>query len=794
MLSTLKEAFPKHTSEDFHAIYRLLDVYCEEENRTPTLREIKLLANQVGALHRQHGDSIPIAHMAYYVLLTRKKSDKRIRKNNDKDILKKLLSREIPEEGVTGLVGNDVGDSIAALIYGVESGQARQLLLQPSILNALSNAGGEQLKDLECVSGFLDVLEQAVTHASVDWPKAEGEKILHAVVALHEIAFVDSSENFRLGLLFNRLALAASRIEKINPLNETTDRGFFLLVTKAQDQGLAQYLFEAYARAIKGGSIPATQKDISSLAIRMAGLAGQLHIAGFVWAYKAGIELPCDMNTFFASVGSVAKEASEDQVRFLKILRPNVPAEQAVKSVQEIVSSGKFHDEHSAAIPILMEHIGKDLWKTVVEAIRTRLNGNNNIQPVEANPLLAALVDLCDVSEGEIALRTLVTEGSIAHHIWTAVSGKNTEMMARCLFIYMRVMPTLAPQNQVNQSGNGYQQLKQWQSTPVKGLPEELAKLLIHYKQEEFLFTVLEKTPGASNLVGETLAAVNSSDLGREFLTPQLILQRWSFIERHLDPDALAKRFAVDGRLTAQSVQDGFQRERTRLYEAIVESCPEDTKFINWCAEELRKIERDTWVVEIQSDDGGLISLALECTKKGVHLDLRQPFLDALYAHASKSVKNEVGKPPKADEWPTLLEILHPSERDFLRSQLYELLKGSAGQAGESFFQIYGNAISPGHLRQDSSLVIKVLKPMLDNRNAQGLRWVCEKFTQDPQLLDGSKVEHKEVFIHALEEEYGGGKSDDAHKYILEIAGILKVQPPEPRVGEDSPPESMKPA
>ena len=789
MLSTLKEAFPEHEEGDFHPIYRLLAIYCEEENRTPTPREIKLLANQVGALHRQHGDSIPLAHMAYYVLLTRKKNVKDASKD-DKDILKRLIFREIPEESVAGLLGEDVGDSLAALIFGVEPERARLLLLQPSILEVLANADGESLKNLRNAPGFLGVLEQTVTRACVDWPKSEGEKILNAVVAVHDLSQEDSSESYRINSLFKELASAASRIEKILPLSETADRGFVLLVTKVPDKALAKYLYEAYALAIKTSKLPSSPIDVSNLANRMTGLAFQLHIAGFVDAYKAGIELPGDIKTFFQSVGSVARDAQEDQMKFLKTLRPSVSAELAAKSLQEIISAGNFRVEHSATVPVLKVHIGKSLWKSVVEAIRARLNGNNNILPVEANPLLATLVDLRDVPEGEQALRSLVTEGSIASHIWTAVSGKNNEMMARCLFVYMDTMPTLAKQGDVNQSGPGYEELQKWQSAPPKGLPEELAKLLSQYKCEEMLFTVLDKIPGASNLVGKTLAAVDASDLGRKFLTPEVILQRWSFIKGHFDPSALAKRFAGDGRLSALSIQDGFQRERTHLYEAIVESCPEDTIFRNWCAEELRKIERDTWLGEIQSKDSGLISLALACKGKGTHLDLRQPFLDALRTHANKLVKKEVGKPPKADEWPILLDLLNKDERVFFRDQIYELLQSNAGQAGEALFLIYGSEIPSDYLRNDPSVVTKVLGPMIDSRNAPGLQWVRDKFVEDPRILDKTKGAHKVVFIHRLEEELAGNKNDDANKYLREIAEILHVQPPKPQVNEESSPTS----
>jgi hypothetical protein len=288
--------------------------------------------------------------------------------------------------------------------------------------------------------------------------------------------------------------------------------------------------------------------------------------------------------------------------------------------------------------------------------------------------------------------------------------------------------------------------------------------------------------------VGKTLAVVDASDLGRKIIVPETILSRWGFIEKYFDPGSLAKRFAEDRQLITLSIRDGFQEGRTSLYEAIIESCPEDTKFRDWCADELRKTEKDTWLKEIQLDDSGIISLALACKEKGVQLELQQPFLDALHTHATKLFKNEVGKPKRADEWPTFIDFLRNIERVYFQDQLYELLQSNAGQAGDAFFALYGSAISSVCLHNDPSIVTKVLSPMIDTRNVPGLQWARNRFMEDPRILDKVKDEHREVFINRLREELVGEKSDEANKYLREIAKTLDVQPSMAQVVEEPPP------
>src|SRR5205085_7057695 len=148
LIERLKEAFPDHSEDEtqLHAVYRVLSIdRVLSKQPPPTIRELKLYVNQIGALHRQLAlrgkckgqDSFPLSLMAYYVLLRRRRPNA--------DIADGVLRKKLPETDFRGLLGEKEEDKLAALHYNVDVKSARQVILGPVIKKALQEENKDEL-------------------------------------------------------------------------------------------------------------------------------------------------------------------------------------------------------------------------------------------------------------------------------------------------------------------------------------------------------------------------------------------------------------------------------------------------------------------------------------------------------------------------------------------------------------------------------------------------------------------------------------------------------------------------
>jgi hypothetical protein len=143
----LSHAFPDHDPEDFHLVYRV--VLSMGESTTP--RNLKTLINEMGVLHRQWSDEIPLSDMCYYVILRRRKPD----------MISGIIDKEIPEEAISRLLGGGLMDSLAQLRFNVSKSLAREFLLAEPIREAIRSQNGDEFTSLasQYPAGFWPVFE-----------------------------------------------------------------------------------------------------------------------------------------------------------------------------------------------------------------------------------------------------------------------------------------------------------------------------------------------------------------------------------------------------------------------------------------------------------------------------------------------------------------------------------------------------------------------------------------------------------------------------------------------------------
>ncbi|HEY6805700.1 MAG TPA: P-loop NTPase fold protein [Pyrinomonadaceae bacterium] len=229
----LKKAFPNHPESDLHEVYRVLAIG-HAINQTagspvPTIRELKLFVNQMGAIHRQWtagpnptDDKFQLSHIAYYVYLRRAGAD----------IVKKLLVEPpemFPRKEYRELLGDGVRESLAAMAFNVEVDVAQQLLFSDKIKNALTLASSEELQRIEkqIPKGFWEIFEQIVTS---EWTGEEVVKIADAASALEESKLLVNAPESSVRSVTRTMCRQAAAVPAWVPLNEKRAQGLATFV------------------------------------------------------------------------------------------------------------------------------------------------------------------------------------------------------------------------------------------------------------------------------------------------------------------------------------------------------------------------------------------------------------------------------------------------------------------------------------------------------------------------------------------------------------------------------------
>lgn len=150
----LQCAFPQHTADEFHKIFRLFDHILTLETKPPTPRNMKIFVNNLGALHRQWQDNIPLPEQALLVLLLERKNFlEQLRNSGTYPIIPKTLS---------DLLSPNWQVNLAAMFFNVKPELAIQELLSQPIKEALWSGDTEALKRLEEYPGFKEELERII--------------------------------------------------------------------------------------------------------------------------------------------------------------------------------------------------------------------------------------------------------------------------------------------------------------------------------------------------------------------------------------------------------------------------------------------------------------------------------------------------------------------------------------------------------------------------------------------------------------------------------------------------------
>lgn len=770
LLDLLRTALPDHKDEEtLHRIYRLVAVDRHAQS-APTPRELKMIVNQLGALHRQRQDSIPLVDMAYYVLLRRRNCD----------VVKGLRSDDLPALDRRGLLSADARDNLAALAFGVPREKARQFLLRPEILAALEAGDGGALQAQQRHVGFDEVLEEAIEQASTDWRGAEGGKLMHAVVALSSAGLLDgdsSARARRAGNLQRLLTHAVRKTDTLMPIDAKTEDGIIEIARRDDDPELLRALARRYSQAVQSMPIvgdPAAAKAFVAQTVRVvsalvdAGLDvdDREIMGGETWS----MGVPAPLANFFNVCNELVNHVPRVALPILRCFSPSATASavNVTAQVDELIRNGRFTEGHRLALVSMLRVDGSPRWEAVFAVIRERLSNGSTLGSVETPSLIGSLVDARHVTAAAGALDSLVKQGYIGHHIQTVINQPEPEPLALLIYAHLLIDPGFQVRPNVGASASGYQGLAQRFASAPEPLASALAELVHAEGKESLLFDSLRADNKTHPLMASAIAHLLKYPDSRAVFTPPAIYDHWLVLTQFVDPVDLLEYTGCSEELIDR-VKAEFDSTRGSLYSALLQRNDVRATLREWVADGLRSLSVDTWLAELRSG-GTLLLLALEVQALGVDTGFGHVFREALQTFAGELARAE-RSPSDELAWDDVLRLLQADERGVLLDHAYSLVRDYARRIGSNFFRVFGDALTSNrNFATDDVSYPRVCEPMLEARNADGLAWIHSQLAGSAPAGRPLKPHHWKVLKKRIVQELGKNIDDDAKSVLEDLA------------------------
>ncbi len=767
----LAEAFPDHDPNDFYDVCRVFAWLDEGRTDSPTPRELKLFANQIGALHRQWRGEMPLASLAYYALL----------RMRGVDVANGLLQGTLPNPDIAQIMGTAASVDLAALWFNANRTTAQELLLQGPISNALATG------DPTALRGYLD------THGQVLWRLLESTirankdrlttatYLTSAATALEDILSELTNEALTIREALRELAPA---LKQLSPFNGAMAKGTAaILRLLPQDEEL----WLAIKDGIASTSVRLDEEQdaakvgpgewIESFLLVAAALRG----AG---APETPIVMPFEPGIWLSTASALNQRDPEGA--YWRTLAPSAPPPQIESALTAEVAGGTFVAERVPAIRVSLICLPAYDWSLLGNAVLTRLHAGNTIPSVEIAALLQAIWLIREPSlNSSTAVSQLVTEGHLMHHFSQAFDDQHHDAMAWCVLLTLFARPVLAAPPSIGISDTGFNKLSNLATQPSSNpaFVSDLSDMLIREQQLGVLLPLLDSGT-ATPLVVEVLKSVFAAGYTNVLLDAGELVRRWTFLETQVfnkDRPAFegaVRLFIRPPGLVEELIARTFDPAEAPMLELVLdEGAAESEDFVQWIRDGLGRVAAETWLSQLQTN-GTLLGLIGSLARHGSGFRGEQPLRDGVFQFGEWLIAGNAFPPELLDSRQPVLASIDPGERELLRKDLLDSAGGRDKTVGASYFEFFDEELGdPDVLRRQPDVIRRLFIPLLAGRNSAGLSWLATVLARDASLVEGS---NETAAAKDFKKRLGtavGAELDEATKPITRIAELLSVVP-----------------
>lgn len=575
-LDQLSKALPEHAeSPDLHTIFRLYQLFQEEDQWASTPRAAKRFANKLVATHHIWVHRIPLVLQALYVLLDGKPVD--------------FADPEALSQAVRYLVGDDWQAQLAALTYGLEPAEALQVVVEPRIAEALERGDAVALQELNVLPDFPGLLEQVLVEASISWMKARPLTLFIAASAIEETG-VEGDEGVS-AAIWRRLTRVAAEVRDWNGVTPEAIHGAAIVIRRAEEPAdlaatIGQSLCEANLDQV------GVDKWYQSLRQLLQELAGTKSAADMI---RAGLVVPGDGSQYLAIL---ALAVADDDEGVLPFLSPKAAQQDVLAATMEGIAQPAISESTVHAVAGLVALKPEWEFASILESVTTRLRSTEApLEEATAVACVALLRALHQVLPAEVdqVVATAVRDGTISQRWWDAYSKGEYTSSAALLSLELDELAAGLTLNEIPQSGDTVGVLGRL----LSGQEEQLEAALLEQATQgsPWLVAFLQGEdeqwlPFARRLIGNSLS--NGIEI-LESLGRSKVLTHYDRIAVAVRDPAVVANFVSEDEGIRDILEQGFSKNRTRLYRDLLVAELGGTDLEDFVVDGLRSYSAEDW-------------------------------------------------------------------------------------------------------------------------------------------------------------------------------------------------------
>ena len=737
----LQTAFPNHNrgelKQELEKVCRIYRRYRLSTNAQPvTPRDLKLFVNNLGALHRQWQDEIPLSMQSLYILF---------REKIERNPRKFLTTQDSIPKPVRLLLEESMGEMrwaqyLGALHFNVSPDKVMHLLINEDIEKALVEGQGEALLDLHGYPGFWTVLASVIEDRTTEWAQTQPGYLGTAAAALAQLEVNISHKNNLWGLL--RTAIREVK-GHWSPLGRTVAQGLCAILehTPGEDaEQTAKQIIAAFSR-----TPPPEDEDKGDLwqdwYQGMLTFVREAQRLGLGKILRSSFRISGPIQAYLQVMARLSQE--EDGVAlapYFLLADPNLDVAQEIAT---LCKGGNFSAEHLKAVELMINAKIEYAWQEAVIAAKERLRSNPNLQSSEVNHLLWLLLDVFDHKPREVeSFLVDLARGRIFHHLHRAKSEGSYETVALCTTILLEHNPKGDLSDNWQYAVNGQNIYRRLLSSPTIKDIEAIARVYSKRGRITPLLALPERNSNVRPLVGRVVEHLANHHRG--IFSAELLVDEYGWLERLL-PEEVLQSLIEEKRESVinEVVQRPFDINKAALYYTVLvtSSKKPPLEFLIFLRGGLQEVERETW--EEQLDKRGYLAKILLAYPRRRKVGLGHKLGDAIERYARKLLEEENQGQFSVEEMGRLLNALDRDSRLTTLRRIRGLLIRNSKVELTSVLNVFGPHLYKvlGEERTADEVVRVLFCNIVEGKVEEELRWIATAIAKNPLILHNAFLE-----------------------------------------------------